>query len=140
MVYAIVKGGFFMSQKTLSVLAKIIIILFAVLGIAFYGIAVPFGGQELLSGAPELQYCYFPWLIFMELMVIPDYLVLVLAWKIADSIAKDRAFSKGNGRRFKYISVISLIYVFNRRICGRNQFIQAVLAPSGNTEILRCFL
>ena len=43
-----------MSQKTLSVLAKIIIILFAVLGIAFYGIAVPFGGQELLSGAPEL--------------------------------------------------------------------------------------
>ena len=109
MVYAIVKGGFFMSQKTLSVLAKIIIILFAVLGTAFYGIAVPFGGQELISGAPELQYCYFPWLIFMELMVIPDYLVLVLAWKIADSIAKDRAFSKGNGRRFKYISVISLI-------------------------------
>lgn len=98
-----------MSQKTLSILAKIIIILFAVLGIAFYGIAVPFGGRDLLSDAPELQYCYFPWLFFIELMVIPDYLVLGFAWKTADSIGNDRAFSKDNGRRFRSISLISLI-------------------------------
>lgn len=98
-----------MSQKTLSLLAKIIIILFAVLGIAFYGIAVPFGGKELLAGAPELQYCYLPWLIFMELMVIPDYLVLSFAWKMADSISRDRAFTNENSKRFKWISVISLI-------------------------------
>ena len=98
-----------MSQKTLSILAKIIIILFAVLGIAFYVIAVPFGGRELLAGAPELQHCYLPWLIFMELMVIPDYLVLGFAWKIAGSISRDRAFSMENSKRFKWISVISLI-------------------------------
>lgn len=98
-----------MSQKTLSILAKIIIILFAVLGIAFYGIAVPFGGRDLLSDAPELQYCYFPWLIFIELMVIPDYLVLGFAWKIAGSIGKGKAFSKDNGKRFRSISLISLI-------------------------------
>jgi len=98
-----------MSQKNLSILAKIIIILFAVLGIAFYVIAVLFGGRELLAGAPELQYCYIPWLIFMELMVIPDYLVLGFAWKIAESISRDRAFSMENSKRFKWISIISLI-------------------------------
>ena len=38
------------------------------------------------------------------------------------------------------IPCISLIYVFNRCICGFSQLIQAVLAPSGNAEILRCFL
>ena len=115
MIYTIVKGGLFMSQKALSILAKIIFILFAILGIAFYGIAVPFGGRDLLSGAPELQYCYLPWLIFMELMVIPDYLVLGIAWRIADSIGKDRAFSRDNGRRFKWISLIALfttVYFF----------------------------
>ena len=98
-----------MSQKTLSILAKIIILLFAVLGIAFYVIAVPFGGRDILAGAPELQYCYIPWLIFMELMVIPDYLVLGFAWKIAESISRDRAFSMENSKRFKWISIISLI-------------------------------
>ena len=49
-----------MTQKTLSKLAKVIILLFCLLGVAFYGVAVPFGGCELLADAPDSQYCYLP--------------------------------------------------------------------------------
>ena len=51
-----------MTQKHLSIAARIVIILFAVLGLAFYGAAVPIGGLDLLKDAPELQYAYLPWL------------------------------------------------------------------------------
>ena len=104
-----------MTQKTLSKLAKVIILLFCLLGVAFYGVAVPFGGRELLADAPDLQYCYLPWLIFMELMVIPDYAVLVYAWKISDSIGRDKAFSSINAKRFRQVSLLALattVYFF----------------------------
>ena len=104
-----------MTQKTLSKLAKVIILLFCLLGVAFYGVAVPFGGCELLADAPDSQYCYLPWLIFMELMVIPDYAVLVYAWKISYSIGRDRAFSSINAKRFRRVSLLALtttVYFF----------------------------
>ena len=104
-----------MTQKTLSKLAKVIILLFCLLGVAFYGVAVPFGGRELLADAPDLQYCYLPWLIFMELMVIPDYAVLVYAWKISDLIGRDKAFSSINAKRFRQVSLLALattVYFF----------------------------
>lgn len=97
-----------MTQKHLSIAARIVIILFAVLGLAFYGAAVPIGGLDLLKDAPELQYAYLPWLIFMELMVIPDYAVLVLAWQVAVSLGHDKAFIPENARRLKLICMISL--------------------------------
>ena len=97
-----------MTQKHLSIAARIVIILFAVLGLAFYGAAVPIGGLDLLKDAPELQYAYLPWLIFMELMVIPDYAVLVLAWQVAVSLGHDKAFIPDNARRLKLICMISL--------------------------------
>ena len=84
-------------------------------GVAFYGVAVPFGGRELLADAPDSQYCYLPWLIFMELMVIPDYAVLVYAWKISYSIGRDRAFSSINAKRFRRVSLLALtttVYFF----------------------------
>ena len=46
------KEVIYMTQKTLSKLAKVIILLFCLLGIAFYGVAVPFGGRELLADVP----------------------------------------------------------------------------------------
>ena len=98
-----------MTQKTLSTLAKLIIVLFVLLGIAFYGIAVPFGGRELLADYPEFGYCYLPWLIFVELMLIPDYAVLVYAWKISKTIGEGRSFNFENSVRFKRVSTLALI-------------------------------
>ena len=72
-------------------------------------------GCELLADAPDSQYCYLPWLIFMELMVIPDYAVLVYAWKISYSIGRDRAFSSINAKRFRRVSLLALtttVYFF----------------------------
>ena len=98
-----------MTQKHLSIAAKVVILLFGVLGLAFYGAAVPVGGWQLLEDAPALQYAYLPWLIFMELMVIPDYAVLVLAWQVAVSLGHDRAFIPENARRLKLICAVSLV-------------------------------
>ena len=39
-----------MTQKTLSKLAKVIILLFCLLGIAFYGVAVPFCNTATFRG------------------------------------------------------------------------------------------
>lgn len=98
-----------MSQKSLSNLAKLIIIMFALLGVTLYGLALPLGAESM-KGEPFVRgENYLIWVVFMELMVIPDYAVLVFAWKIADSIKQGKAFGYDNAGRFKCISLISLV-------------------------------
>lgn len=98
-----------MSQKSLSNLAKLIIIMFALLGVALYGLALPLGAESM-KGEPFVRgENYLIWVVFMELMVIPDYAVLVFAWKIADTIKLGKAFGYDNAGRFKCISLISLV-------------------------------
>ena len=47
--------------------------------------------------------------------MIPDYAVLVYAWKISYSIGRDRAFSSINAKRFRRVSLLALtttVYFF----------------------------
>ena len=97
-----------MTQKSLALIAKVIIIIFALLGVAFYGLAIPLGGLDIISYYPEFSSWYVPWLVFAELMLIPEYAVLVLAWQIASSFPKGNAFAHKNAARFKAISMLAL--------------------------------
>lgn len=98
-----------MTQKSLSRWMKIIIIIFAVCGVVVFGIATPFIGLMLVDSYPEYSYCYAPWLMFLLLMAIPCYSVLVIAWQVAVSISKDRAFTEKNSKRLKNVAIIALV-------------------------------
>ena len=98
-----------MTQRVLSLWMKVIIILFAVCGIAIFFVAVPFIGNDFVKGYPEYAYCFLPWLVFIDLMAIPCYIVLGYAWRVAQSILKEEAFTKKNSQRLKSVSVLSLV-------------------------------
>lgn len=104
-----------MTQKNLALWMKVIIVLFALCGIAIFGIAVPFVGYDLTSRYTEFSHCFIPWLIFIDLMAVPCYIVLGYAWKIAKSISQELAFSKQNSARLKKVSILALatsVYFF----------------------------
>ena len=98
-----------MTQRVLSLWMKVIIVLFAVCGIVIFFVAVPFIGNDFAKGYPEYAYCFLPWLVFIDLMAIPCYIVLGYAWRIAQSISKEEAFTKKNSQRLKNVSVLSLV-------------------------------
>ena len=93
-----------MDQKTLSKWLRIIIIGAGICGLIVYFFFIPMYGDEMRTMYPEFAYCFWPWLIFLWLTAIPCYAALVLGWKIAANIGKDRSFSSDNAR---YLSVVS---------------------------------
>lgn len=96
-----------MKQKTLSNWLKAIIIGAAVVGTVIYTWIIPLLGKELVSMYPEFTDCYIPWLIFLILSGIPCYAALVISWKIAANIGKDKSFSLANAKLLKGISVLA---------------------------------
>lgn len=104
-----------MTQKSIATLARVIIILFAVLGAAFFGAAIPLFGADTVQQNPEFSGWFVPWLIFLEPIAVPCYAALVFAWRIASTIARGEAFRAKNARRFKIISLLALgtsVYFF----------------------------
>lgn len=98
-----------MTQRVLSLWMKIIIVLFAVCGIAIFFVAVPIIGNDFANSYPEYSYCFMPWLVFIEIMAIPCYIVLGYAWRIAQSISNEKAFTAKNSQRLKRVSLLALV-------------------------------
>lgn len=96
-----------MEQKNLSKWLKCILIGVAVCCIVIYAIIFPTWGIALRDMYPELSNRFWPWLIFLWISGIPCFSVIVLAWKIAVNIGRDRSFSNDNAQLFKWISVLS---------------------------------
>ncbi len=104
-----------MTQKSLSLWMKIIVIMLGICGVVLYGFTAPYIGLDFAKSYPEFAFCFTPWLVFLLLTAIPCYSVLVLAWKIATSISKDKAFTDKNSSRLKNVSILSLatsVYMF----------------------------
>ena len=94
-----------MKLTTIEKYLKLIIIGFAICGLLVYAMILPNVGQSLAGNYPEFAHWYYPWLIFLWITVIPCYLVLVSAWKVAGNIGADRSFSYENGKYFKQIAL-----------------------------------
>lgn len=94
-----------MKLTTIEKYLKLIIIGFAICGLLVYAFILPAFGQSLASAYPEFAHWYYPWLIFLWITVIPCYLVLLSAWKVAGNIGAGRSFSFENGTHFKRISL-----------------------------------
>ena len=96
-----------MEQKTLAKWLKVILLGIAVCGLLVYFFVVPSYGKSLMSLYPEFAYRYYPWLFFLGASGIPCYAVLLLGWKIATNIGRDRSFSQANADYLKWISWLS---------------------------------
>lgn len=101
------QGGFFMNQKTLSVVLKIVTVCAAVcIGIIFF-MAVPCYGKAVAIKYPEFAYCYAPWLVFLLIFSLPCFAALFFGWKIAENIGLDNSFSYENAKHLGKISVLA---------------------------------
>ena len=87
-------GGSIMKLTTIEKYLKFIIIGFAICGLLVYAWILPNVGQSLAHSYPEFAHWYYPWLIFLWITVIPCYLVLISAWKVAANIGIDRSLSQ----------------------------------------------
>ena len=90
-----------MEQKSLARWVKTAIVLVGVFGLFVYAVALPLFGQSVVLQAPEMAYRYWPWLIFLWVTALPCFGVLVLGWRIAQNIGRDRSFSLENARYLK---------------------------------------
>ncbi|MBP5225417.1 MAG: DUF2975 domain-containing protein [Lachnospiraceae bacterium] len=93
-----------MKQKSLSNWLKAILIGIGVCGLVFYLYILPDWGKSLAERYPEFAGAYWPWLILLWITAVPCYVALVLGWKIAVNIGRDRSFSQENARLLKWIS------------------------------------
>ena len=93
-----------MRQESLSRWLKGILIGLAVCGVVVYVFVIPSCGKTLTEDYPEFEGRYWPWLIFLWLTGLPCFAALVLGWRIAESIGKDRSFSPENAKQLKRIS------------------------------------
>lgn len=97
-----------MSQKTLSILLKTVIIGVALCLAAVYAWIIPEVGAPLAeAGGGEFAHLYVPWLVIIELTALPIIAALVLAWIIANNIGHDRSFCKQNAKLLAVIAVLA---------------------------------
>ena len=102
-----------MDQKKLAIWLKAICVGCALCGLALFGFILPRFLAYVAEEVPDLPHG--AWLAFMWVLAIPCYAVLVLGWKIADNIRRDRSFSYENAEYLKWVSYLSMadaVFVF----------------------------
>ena len=97
-----------MTQKSLPLWLKAVILGVGICGIVLYFAVLPVIGLNMV-GYEDGYYaaCFWPWLLFLWASGVPCYAVLVLCWKIARNIGLDRSFSAENARLFKRIAYLA---------------------------------
>ena len=93
-----------MTQKKLAAWLRFVIIGFAVVGAGAYFWAIPQFGLSIVGRYPEFAYAFRPWVALIWATAIPCYAALVVAWKVADSLAAERPFVPENATRFRAIA------------------------------------
>ena len=93
-----------MEQKTLARWLKAALIGVGLCGLAVCAVILPAYAQSVRDAYPEMANRYWWWLGFLWLTALPCYAALVIGWKIAGNIGRDRSFSEDNARHLKHIS------------------------------------
>ncbi len=97
-----------MTQKTLSVWLRGVILGIGACGILIYGYLLPMFGKDMVQAYPEYSYCYVPWMVVLWITAVPCYLALYNGWKITAEIAGDHSFSMLNSIYLRRISMYAL--------------------------------
>ena len=96
-----------MEQKTLSRWLKAALIAVGLCGLAVCALILPSCAQSVLDAYPEMKDRYWAWLIFLWITALPCFAALIVGWRIAHNIGRDRSFSNENARHLKRISQLA---------------------------------
>ena len=96
-----------MRQENLAKWLKFIFVGVGICGAAVYLYILPELERRMVQQHPDLYRAYHPWLVLICITAIPCYIALVLAWKIAGQIGRDKSFSMENASYLKWISVLA---------------------------------
>ncbi len=110
MCYTVVRKGKednIMNQKSLAIWMKTILVAMGIFGIALFAVAVPMKASEFARTSPEFAPYYLPWICLICGAGIPCYAVLVLGWRIAGNIGRDRSFCPENAFYLKWVSFLA---------------------------------
>ena len=97
-----------MKQDALAKWLKFIIVGVGFCGMLTYTVIRPRFASCVVRQNSMLEKNVLPWLILIWISAIPCYSVLVLGWKIADNIRRDRSFSYENAEYLKWVSYLSM--------------------------------
>ena len=104
-----------MNQHKLSAWLKGIVIGIGLCGLIVFFVMLPDYGDSLHASFPEFGAWHWPWMIFLWLTAIPCFAALVMGWRIAMNIGKDRSFSEENARllqRIGYLAAADTAFFF----------------------------
>jgi hypothetical protein len=93
-----------MKQNEIAKWLKGICIGVAVMGLIFFGLIIPNLAIESRNTYTELDFLFWPCLIYTWIVGILCYGILYQFWKVCVQIGKDNSFSYENARSFVYIS------------------------------------
>jgi hypothetical protein len=97
-----------MSAKTLSIWVRLAAIASAVCGLTLCVWVLPAWGMDSLRTFPAFYEHFWPWLLFLWVAALPCFGILILVWKVADSIVRDTVFSRVTAKRISLAAGILL--------------------------------
>ncbi len=102
------QGDDTMKQKELAKWLKLVVSFAALTGALLCFVVAPALGRDAVLMNPELDYMYWPCLIFIWITAVPFYFALYKGWLICREISKDNSFCQENAQRLKDISKLAL--------------------------------
>ena len=93
-----------MNQHKLSAWLKATLIGVGLCGLVVYFAVLPIVADSTRESFPEFAGWHWPWMIFLWATAIPCFAALVMGWKIAVNIGKDRSFTLENARLLQVVS------------------------------------
>ncbi|MBQ8696539.1 MAG: DUF2975 domain-containing protein [Clostridia bacterium] len=96
-----------MNQKSLAIWMKVVLTAMGIFGLALFAVAVPMKANEFIRQYSGFEPYYLPWVCLVCATGIPCYGVIVLGWRIASNIGRDRSFCRENASCLKWVSFLS---------------------------------
>lgn len=98
-----------MNRFSLARAIKICITIVGILGLVFFIGVVPNIGLDILISLERVSKCFYPWLFLIWSVAIPCYYILVLGWKLTNSLEKGQPFTHKNADIFKKMAYLGFI-------------------------------
>ncbi len=98
-----------MKQRELSLLLKaaiVVTVLGTLLLLSFFAYSM---GDEMRMENPEVAYLFWPCLIFLWASSLPFFAALLLGWRIATDMGRNRSFCHENAQRLKWVCWLALL-------------------------------
>jgi len=97
-----------MKHSLFSKCMRVIIAGATLIGIICCIYVIPELAKTFKQYYPEMEHWVLPWMILIYVCAVPCFAAMVLSWKIAVNIGRDKSFTMENSRLFKIYSILAL--------------------------------